>query len=69
MDNKIIFIGGIHGVGKTSLCVRLTDSKGINNFSASQLIKMLKTDYSDDKNKGVKNISNNPLTTKFKWIL
>ncbi|MGR3319723.1 MAG: ATP-binding protein [Candidatus Anammoxibacter sp.] len=59
MDNKIIFVGGIHGVGKTSLCAKLTNRMGVDYFSASQLIKKLKIDHCDNKNKAVKDIGNN----------
>ena len=59
MENNIIFVGGIHGVGKTTLCKKLSDYLHIKHYSASQLIKMLKNEDSDNRNKGVKNISNN----------
>jgi adenylate kinase len=59
MSNKIIFMGGIHGVGKTTLCKKLTNLLNINHYSASQLIKMLNKDVDDNRNKGVKNISGN----------
>lgn len=35
---KMIFIGGIHGVGKTSLCKDLATQHEIPHFSASKLI-------------------------------
>jgi len=35
----VIFLAGVHGVGKTSLCSRLSDDLGIVSISASQLIK------------------------------
>jgi adenylate kinase len=59
MTRKIIFVGGIHGVGKTWLCQRLGDTMAIDHFSASQLIMNLKDDKSYDTNKSVKNISGN----------
>lgn len=59
MRNKIIFIGGIHGVGKTSLCEELSNRTGAHYFSASKLIKRLKKDYCDNKNKAVKDIDGN----------
>ena len=42
MIRKIIFIGGIHGVGKTSLCNKLCDELSIECYSASDLIKKVK---------------------------
>jgi len=59
MDNKAIFIGGIHGVGKTTLCEELKKKVGIRHYSASSLIKTLKNDDEDDFNKQVKNITGN----------
>lgn len=34
----MIFVSGIHGVGKTYFCNMIKDKLGINNYSASQLI-------------------------------
>jgi len=59
MDKNIIFVGGIHGVGKTTLCKKITDELHIKHISASQLIKMLKNGDSDNRDKGVKNINSN----------
>lgn len=36
--NKIVFIGGIHGVGKTYFCNKLANTLDIPHFSASDLI-------------------------------
>lgn len=36
---RIIFIGGVHGVGKTTFCKELSLSYNIPHFSASSLIK------------------------------
>lgn len=38
MDRKIIFIAGVYGVGKTTLCNALSKKYGILSFSASDLI-------------------------------
>ncbi|REK71983.1 ATP-binding protein [Paenibacillus paeoniae] len=47
---KMIFIGGIHGVGKTSLCEDLTTRYEIPHFSASKLIATEKEEaYSRNK--------------------
>ncbi|WP_246070635.1 ATP-binding protein [Paenibacillus kobensis] len=46
----MIFIGGIHGVGKTSLCNDLTKHYEISHFSASKLISDEKEEiYSRNK--------------------
>ena len=42
MKRKIIFIGGVHGVGKTSMCTKVCDVLGIEHYSASNLIKKVK---------------------------
>lgn len=39
MIRKIIFIGGIHGVGKSTLCTKISNSLKIKSYSASSLIK------------------------------
>ncbi|EPY05821.1 hypothetical protein PAALTS15_17231 [Paenibacillus alvei TS-15] len=47
---KMIFIGGIHGVGKTSLCNDLSKQYKIPHFSASKLISDEKDEvYSRNK--------------------
>ncbi len=49
MDN-LIFIGGIHGVGKSYICEKITKKYNIPSYSASQLItNKNKVDYSKDK--------------------
>ena len=50
MGRKIIFIGGVHGVGKTTLCTKICDSLNINHYSASDLIKKVsKLEFPSDK--------------------
>lgn len=39
MYNNIIFVGGIHGVGKSTVCQQICAILGINHLSASDLIK------------------------------
>ncbi|WP_025844710.1 ATP-binding protein [Paenibacillus ehimensis] len=47
---KMMFIGGIHGVGKTSLCKDLSNFFNIPHFSASKLISEEKAEvYSRNK--------------------
>lgn len=54
----IIFICGIHGVGKSTLCQQIKDALSINFFSASSLIKEY-NDYLISKNKIVGDINKN----------
>ncbi|MBD2569276.1 ATP-binding protein [Anabaena lutea] len=55
---KIIFVGGIHGVGKTTLCKNIESRYNIKHFSASNLIAEEKTEE-HLRNKQVKNIAGN----------
>ncbi len=59
MTKKIVFVAGIHGVGKTYLCQRLEESMDIGHFSASQLISEFKSEKLSGTDKSVKDISNN----------
>jgi adenylate kinase len=57
-NKRLIFVGGVHGVGKTTFCQKIANSSGVQHFSASELIKrILKSDYA--KNKHTQNISAN----------
>lgn len=42
--NALIFVGGIHGVGKTSWCKKMSVHLGMLYFSASELIAKERTD-------------------------
>lgn len=42
--NKMIFVGGIHGVGKTYLCNQISNEYTLPHFSASKLISELKNE-------------------------
>lgn len=56
MFDNIVFIGGIHGVGKTTICQNICDKFDVEHLSASELIRW--TDINDDKmQKQVKNVS------------
>jgi len=59
MTRKIIFVAGIHGVGKTYLCHRLEGLMSVDHFSASQLISEFKCEKSNSTDKSVKSINNN----------
>ena len=56
MLNNIAFIGGIHGVGKSTISRKICSELGIEYLSASELLKW-KIINKDQKNKNVKNIS------------
>lgn len=46
----MIFIGGIHGVGKSYFCERITNKTGLQAYSASKLIAELKNEqFKSDK--------------------
>lgn len=58
MRGNIIFVGGIHGVGKTTICNEISDELEIKSYSSSELIKKINSDKLWD-NKKVKNVSGN----------
>jgi adenylate kinase len=54
-DNRIAFIGGIHGVGKSTICRHVCSELNLEYLSASELLKW-KDINEDAKNKKVKDI-------------
>ena len=55
MLRNVAFVGGIHGVGKSTICRQICNEINIDYLSASELLKW--KDISEDfKNKQVKNI-------------
>jgi adenylate kinase len=58
MKRRIIFIGGVHGVGKTTLCKKIESRFNIEHFSASNLIAKEKAEE-HLRNKQVENITEN----------
>lgn len=52
---KIIFIGGIHAVGKGTVCKELAQKFNFEHLSASQVLKW--DELSDSKNKKVQNLT------------
>ncbi len=56
-DRKIIFVGGIHAVGKGVICKELAEKFNFEHLSASQVLKW--NEISDLKNKKVKNFATN----------
>jgi adenylate kinase len=56
MPNNVVFVGGIHGVGKSTICQHICRELNMEYLSASDLLKW--EDLNDDaKNKKVKDIS------------
>ncbi|MBO8171491.1 MAG: AAA family ATPase [Bacillaceae bacterium] len=54
----IIFVGGIHGVGKTTLCKQISEQFKLLHYSASDLISQRKkVDFNNEKK--VRNINEN----------
>lgn len=58
MKHRIIFVGGVHGVGKTSLCNKVCEELNIGHYSASDLIKKVKN-VEFPINKRIKGIEEN----------
>jgi len=56
MFNNIAFIGGIHGVGKSTICQHICNKLSMEYLSASQLLKWNSLNQ-DVKSKKVKDIS------------
>lgn len=55
---RMIFISGVHGVGKSYFCDMVKKELGINAFTASQLIEKKKNRVFDS-NKRIKDIDDN----------
>ena len=54
-----VFGGGVHGVGKSSMFSRMANKRGITHWSASGLIKAVKSDALFDDSKVVQDVANN----------
>lgn len=70
MFDNIVFIGGIHGVGKSTICLNICQKLNLEYLSASELLKW--NDINDDiKNKKVEDIpyTQNRLITGLKNIV
>lgn len=55
---RIVFLGGVHGVGKSTLA-KLCQDYGVVHLRASDLIKAAASDVRFDENKRVKDIDGN----------
>ncbi len=58
-NRNVIFIGGIHGVGKTTLCKQILEEIKIGYYSASELIRRLDEDSLHSENKAVLDVEVN----------
>jgi predicted transcriptional regulator/adenylate kinase len=56
---RLLFIAGVHGVGKTTLCDRYAVQRGLPHKSASQLIREANQAAICSKSKAVRNIADN----------
>lgn len=54
-DRKIVFVGGIHAVGKGTVCKELAEKFNFEHLSASQVLRW--NEISDSKNKKVQNFT------------
>ena len=66
---NIIFIGGIHGVGKGTLCEKICNEFNLSHLSASEVLKW--EEISEKENKLVKDftLTQNRLITNLKQIV
>jgi adenylate kinase len=56
---KVIFVAGVHAVGKSTACNVLTEKLGIPNFRASQIIKGEQSSAVDESSKLVADVAEN----------
>lgn len=70
MFNNIAFIGGIHGVGKSTISKAIVDELSLTHLSASEVLKW-KEINADEKNKKVKDVfeTQNRLITGLQYII
>jgi len=70
MLSNVVFIGGVHGVGKSTICQHICRELNMEYLSASELLKW-KDINEDEKNKKVEDIpfTQNRLITGLKNIL
>ncbi len=58
-SGKTLFIAGVHGVGKSSMCEEFSKKYGAVHKTASQLIRLAEKDAISKDTKAVKNIARN----------
>lgn len=57
----VIFIAGIHGVGKSTLCKSVIDPMGVKHLTASEIIKKYRQVQIENKTKYAANIDENQI--------
>lgn len=58
-EGRVLFVSGVHGVGKTTMCENYANAHGIVHKSASQLIREAKESALAGTSKAVKDIAGN----------
>lgn len=58
----VIFVAGIHGVGKSTLCKSVIDPIGIKHLTASEIIKKYRQVHIENKTKYAADIDANQIT-------
>lgn len=58
MKDNIIFIAGVHGVGKTTICNKIKKEVNLNTYSSSDLIKRYNSSILSEE-KQVNNVNDN----------
>lgn len=59
--NNVVFVAGIHGVGKSTLCKSVIDPRGIKHVTASEIIKKYREVHIENKTKYAANIGANQI--------
>lgn len=57
----VVFVAGIHGVGKSTLCKSVIDPMGVKHLTASEIIKKYREVHIDNKTKYAANIDANQI--------
>lgn len=66
---NIIFIGGIHGSGKGTICNIIKENKVINHLTASEVLKWTDISSQEDKKVDDINVTQNRLITNLRKII
>lgn len=61
MTHQILFVGGIHGVGKTEFCRKIADQLKIDHITASTLIREARQSIADEQKLVAKVVENQEL--------
>lgn len=59
LSKKIVFVAGVHGVGKTTYCKELSKNLKLPHFSASDIIRSQKASAVQSNTKNVKDAGKN----------